>query len=47
MLPKSAASKSRVKERVLEMRATPRANEAVVTIPIAASAPMPRLRRWR
>jgi len=39
-LPKSAASKFRVKLRVLLIRATPMAKLAVVTIPIAASAPI-------
>ena len=44
MLPNRAASKFRVKLRVLLIRATPTAKEAVVTIPIAASAPIRRRR---
>ena len=44
MLPNSAASKFRVKLRVLLIRATPTAKLAVVTMPIAASAPMRRRR---
>ncbi len=44
MLPNRAASKLRVKLRVLLISATPTANEAVVTIPIAASAPIRRRR---
>ena len=48
MLPKSAASKLRVKSAVRLISATPSANEAVVTMPIAASAadvPPPRRSR--
>ena len=44
MLPNSAASKLRVKLRVLLMSATPTAKLAVVTMPIAASAPIRRRR---
>ena len=44
MLPNSAASKLRVKLRVLLISATPIAKLAVVTMPIAASAPIRRRR---
>jgi hypothetical protein len=44
MLPNNAASKFRVKLRVLLISATPIAKLAVVMIPIAASAPIRRRR---
>ena len=46
-LPNRAASKLRVKPLNLLIRATPRAKLEVVTIPMAASAPMLRLRAAR
>ncbi len=47
MLPNSAASKLAPREPKIEIRAMPRAKDAVVMTPIAASAPMRRLREIR